>query len=231
MKIRKHILVVAGTNYPNIVFLSNPGFNVEFISAQELKHHNLLRYIAVIIAYDASDIILSKRTDILKKYINKGGILVCLGCHAYNAQWIPYCKWEPGKPTNANWINKEDDYNDLFYKINKPEFLIFHEFCCDGTLVPPPNSKILAEADSQPMMCIIEDGIKGVALLTTLDPDNHVLRGIAKADKTNEKEQIETARQLINNIFSWCLKKYEKKHSVGSYCLRGCQIITFTTLD
>jgi hypothetical protein len=221
MNSRRLVLLVSSGQRPDRPFRNVPGFRIESIRVGELLHHNLYGYTAVIVGSWTSDFDLAKCTRKLIDYVNGGGILVCLGCLAYEAQWVPFCDWNKGEPAKATWDTASQDAERLFLNIN-PNLLKFHEFWGHGTLNPPPDATVLALGGDQPMMCIVDKGVKGAALLTTIDPDFHALTGLRTIDKTLEEEKKEAARRLIHNILNWCGWKYEQCHSKYSRFWRRC---------
>jgi len=218
MKFEPYMLVVNSGQRTDRAFRNIPGFKTKSIVVEELRYHNLYGYTAVIIASWSRDITLSQNTTKLVNFVNDGGILVCLGCQCHEAQWIPFCKWENGEPTNEFWSDNNEDSRLILDGIDK-NHLDFHGFIGHGTIEPPPNTKDICTGDGKSVMCLIDEEVKGAALITTIDPDFHAFMGRISR-KQNETECRKEAKLLLVNIYRWSLYKFNEKHSVSSYFMR-----------
>jgi len=146
-------------------------------------------------------------------------MVFCFGCQGNESQWIPFCHWRRSEPREASWHNTGEDYEIIFKGIS-PDLLKFHEFYSHGILEPPTNAKILARGDGESIFCLVDEGIKGAALITTLDPDFHSQTGIRTMDKERETEKKAEARRIIENIFQWSVWKFNQRHSPGRFIWR-----------
>jgi len=213
------MLVVASGQRTDRAFRCIPGWTIETIPCECLRHHNLWAYTVVVIASWTNDVVLASSNHKLSDYVNKGGILICLGCQCNEAQWIPFCNWSRKEAVAPSWDNSSEDYSKIFLGVDT-SLLQFHEFYGHGTLEPPTNAKILATGDGRPMLVVVDKDVKGAALITTIDPDFHAYAGIRILDKTNEQEKMREARRFIENIFRWAAWKFDQQHSVPSYVFR-----------
>jgi len=190
-----------------------PGFTVETTGPENLRMLNLWGYLAVVIGSWTSEQSLIRSTAKLKAFVERGGVLVCLGCQASEAEWIPFCQWVGIEPAKATWSQKGENFEKVFNGIDV-EFLKFHEFWGHGGLHAPRGADVLARGDGIPMMCVVEgERTKGAALISTIDPDFHAQTGIRTLDKTNQEEKQEAARQFLENTLHWCESKRRDLHS------------------
>jgi len=218
MRVGKVLLINAGQGIER-AFRNIPGFKFTCINASDLHYHNLWGYDAVILSSWADQRLIEKHTHRLIDFAQKGGILVCLGCQAQELQWIPFCHWKYGLPQNASLVINSDDTKILFQKIDL-NLLSFHPFIGHGSLVPPNNAKAIISADGEPVMCLVDEGISGAALITTIDPDWHVVYGMRHQDRGLDSQREQNANEFISNILKWCLWKFDQRHSPKDYFLR-----------
>ena len=216
------ILVVTSDQVPGRIFANVPGFVFKAISVHALRFHNLWSYTAVVIATWADDSVLTGCTMKLIRYINRGGFVVCLGCQAHDSQWIPFCRWKDCRPECMTWNTQSATLPKLLDGVER-DLLKFHRHWTHGTLCPLTECEILAWADDQPAMCIIDSrgntGVRGAAFLTTIDPDFHARVGAPRTSGHPEKEIRQNAMYLLRNLLLWCREKYGKAH--GSWSRLG----------
>jgi hypothetical protein len=220
----KILLVNSGINTTK-AFLDITGFRFHTTTAADFQTYNLYGYDAIIVLTTGDTTAIAKHTERLMAFVQNGGILVCFGAVGYDRQWIPFFSWDNQLTPNIGQPNLEDEDGALILRGVDLTTLKFHDFFAHGTLSITPRTKILVTTDRGPVMCLVDQDIKGAALITTMDPDRHLAFGAGSLrlglSLEEQRTLVENANRLIENILKWCVWKLRQRHSRGELILRG----------
>lgn len=173
------------------------GKNFFPLSVWELNKVNICRFHVLIIPFHTDQVALKKSQRRLKFYLERGGILIILGAMAHRASWIPDCDWRgPITSTKSLKIDRSGAGKFILNCIEDKEIFKIH---AHGTFIHSGGESIIRHNNGREIMVVDSDNYLGNFLITTLDPDHHVV-----PDTTSMRKDISKVSQhLLQNIVDW----------------------------
>lgn len=175
------------------------------LSVWELKKVNICRFHALIIPFHTDQIALGKSQNRLKFYLERGGILILLGAMAHCTSWIPDCDWlGPITPTKSLKIERSGAGKLILNGIEDNDIFKIH---AHGTFIHSGGESIIQHNNGRNIMVVDSENYLGSFLITTLDPDHHIV-----PDTTSMKKDISKIfQQLLQNIVDWARHTHSLK--------------------
>lgn len=187
------------------------------------------RFHLLLIPFHTDQAALSHHRREIEGYVAKGGTLVVFGaCDLANTKWIPFCGWS-SEYTYQTLPNAESkNLAKLFKGLRGSDMKLHTKYHAHGALVPRNHKAtevILTSEDKLPVMVVVKPKGGGLAIISTLDPDHHLLESVAGPKKMTSKRARNNAQKLFDNVMSFAIDTARAAPpTIGWHCPEGRRI-------
>lgn len=207
---------------PSILYLENGrssdqtallfGDLFERVDVCSFNHANLLVYDILIVPSYSNEDILKKNQERLNRFLRYGGLLIALGALQNKRKWFGHCSYHRPFLREVRFRNTDSqEAKTILQGLSLSEDSVrYHDtFVSHGTFTAHAKDclpLITGEDPKDLVLAIIRPpGLKGKALITTLDPDYHASMG-----QTREGvEWAQEAQKLYRGIVDWAIQEAE----------------------